>query len=142
MLVQQSLIPIFASNSSTVAVLIVEPWITIQLWFNTCYTYKFRRFSLLWPSKVSGHLFVSKTGHHLVTHDERATADASGLIRHRLYVQRNCHKRKTTQHIKQNSTLAGFLQRRVADFQNWLHWSKKGESGGNKCLFNHAASNP
>ncbi len=36
------------------------------VWFKTCYTYKFRRFALLWSPKVSGHLFVSKTG-HLVT---------------------------------------------------------------------------
>ncbi len=45
------------------------------VWFKTCYTYKFRFFSKFFsksglpycgPPKVSGHLFVSKTG-HLVT---------------------------------------------------------------------------
>ncbi len=131
MLVQQSLIPIFASNSSTVAVLIVEPWINIQQFGLILVTHtNSDGFPYCGPQKYPDTYSFPKQDIILLLTNERATADASGLIRHWLYVQRNCHKRKTTQHIKQNSTLAGFLQRRVADFQNWLHWSKKGESGG------------
>ncbi len=130
MLVQQSLIPIFASNSSTVAVLIVEPWINIQQFGLILVTHTIQTVFLLWPSKYPDTYSFPKQDIILLLTNERATADASGLIRHRLYVQRNCHKRKTTQHIKQNSTLAGFLQRRVARLSKLAALIQKGGVGG------------